>query len=199
MKGVETIEIYHAESNVEGKTRKGGQSSARYQRIRENQLKEFMKDCSMVAQKEFSKYKLKGILIGGPGPKKEDFIKEAHVTITDNIICIKDIGNTDMSGISDLINASEKELADTELMLQKGEISGFLTRLAKDDPLVEYGKEIVSKAISEARVDTLYVTKGITLENTESCSRVIEIDNTFTEGKTLESIGGVAAVLRYRA
>ncbi|MBR9706657.1 peptide chain release factor 1, partial [Candidatus Pacearchaeota archaeon] len=69
------------DSMVPGKTNKGGQSAARYGRIRENMAKEFYRKIAEIMKQEFFHLggNLKGILVGGPGPTKEDFLKEGQL------------------------------------------------------------------------------------------------------------------------
>ena len=63
-------------SGVPGKVRAGGQSSQRFHRITEGLAKEFFRRVAE-AMKEiyFEMPKLKGILVGGPIPTKEEFLE----------------------------------------------------------------------------------------------------------------------------
>lgn len=70
----------HMESIVPGKTRAGGQSSARFERVREGLLNDWLKKVGEAANKFFGEHKETiGILLGGPGPIKEFFLKEDYV------------------------------------------------------------------------------------------------------------------------
>ncbi|HHI01345.1 MAG TPA: peptide chain release factor 1, partial [Thermococcus litoralis] len=94
-KKIEVIE--ELTSNVPGKTRAGGQSARRYERIREQETHEFMKRIGEHATKVFlpllEKGELKGIIIGGPGPTKEEFIEDdyLHHELKKKIIGVVDI------------------------------------------------------------------------------------------------------------
>ena len=74
IKGKQIKLLRHIESNVPGKTSKGGWSQQRYQRIREQAIHDFLKKVGEKASQLLLEQKdLKGILIGGPGPLKEEF------------------------------------------------------------------------------------------------------------------------------
>jgi len=86
--------LHNFKSMVPGKTTKGGQSAARYGRIRENIAKEFFRKIANVVKTEFFNMKnLKGILVGGPGPTKEDFLKEGQLVtaLKNKVLGVKDI------------------------------------------------------------------------------------------------------------
>ncbi|MDP7208113.1 MAG: Vms1/Ankzf1 family peptidyl-tRNA hydrolase, partial [Candidatus Bathyarchaeota archaeon] len=68
--------IKHISSGVAGKTRAGGQSARRYERLRDMHLNEFFTRVGKHITEIFlNAQNLKGIIVGGPGPTKEDFLK----------------------------------------------------------------------------------------------------------------------------
>ena len=110
--------LQHFDSFVPGKTTKGGQSAARYGRIRENMARDFFRKIAEHAKNEFFHLKkLKGIILGGPGPAKEDFLKEGNLVtaLQDKIIGIKDIGYADAHGLDLLVEGSGDLLAEQEM------------------------------------------------------------------------------------
>ena len=69
-------------SGISGKTRKGGQSARRYERGREMELTYFFNRVSEHVTRIFiNDHHVDGIIVGGPGPTKENFLKEAISTI----------------------------------------------------------------------------------------------------------------------
>jgi peptide chain release factor subunit 1 len=73
-------------------------------------------------KREFFELKeLKGILVGGPGPTKEDFIKEGQIVtaLKDKIMGVKDIGYSDEHGIDLLVEASQDLLGQQEIVQEK--------------------------------------------------------------------------------
>ena len=79
-------------------------SAQRFSRIREEAAKEFFKKINDAAMKEFMEMKnLKGILLGGPGPTKEDFMNYLNNEIRRKIICVQDLSYTDSFGLRELV------------------------------------------------------------------------------------------------
>src|SRR3989344_501628 len=131
-------------SNVPGKMRAGGQSAARFGRIRENAAKEFysrmgehMKDAF------FGNKDLKGIIVGGPGPTKHEFIDGNFITneLKLKIIAVKDITYTDEFGLQELLTQSQDVLAKEELAVEKQLMGRFFDYLSKNEKMVSYGND----------------------------------------------------------
>ena len=74
---------------------------------------------------------LKGILIGGPSPTKEEFYagEFLHHELLKKILGLFDIAYTDESGLSELVNAAGEKLQDLELMGQKNAVKAFFKEL----------------------------------------------------------------------
>ncbi|MHC1579878.1 MAG: peptide chain release factor aRF-1, partial [Candidatus Alkanophagales archaeon] len=112
--------LRHLTSNVPGKQRKGGQSAPRFQRLREIAVEEFYKRIGRHANELFLPLKdeLKGILIGGPSPTKEEFIKGEylHYELQRKIIGGFDVAYTDESGLFELVDKAEDALAELDLI-----------------------------------------------------------------------------------
>ena len=67
-------------SGVAGKHRQGGQSARRFERLRDNELNEYYHRVADYAQKIFiDQFNVKGIIVGGPGPTKDNFLKEEYL------------------------------------------------------------------------------------------------------------------------
>ena len=70
-KAIETV--ISLKSAVPGKFKVGGQSANRFQRVIEGMAKDFYKKVGEAVNDTFSKFKVDGIIVGGPGPTKESF------------------------------------------------------------------------------------------------------------------------------
>ena len=194
-------------SGVPGKYKTGGQSSQRFERIREGMAKEFYRRIAD-AMKEiyFDMPKLKGIIIGGPIPTKEDFLKEGQLVtqLKEKVIGLKDIGYVDEHGIELLVEASGDFLAEQEITHEKQLLEGFFERLGKNDK-VAYKKADVEKALKLGAVDTLILSKKLVkkdlielMKKAENISAKIEIVSDETpEGEQFLNLGGVGALLRF--
>ncbi len=194
-------------SGVPGKYKTGGQSAARFERIREGLAKEFYRRIAE-AMKEvyFNLDKLKGIIIGGPIPTKEDFVKEGQLVtqLKDKIIGMKDIGYSDEHGIALLVEASEDLLEKQEIMKEKLLLEKFFERLGKGNKAV-YKKEDVEKAIKYGAIELLILSEKLKKteiqeyrKKAESISAKVELVSDETdEGRQFLSLGGLGAMLRF--
>ena len=80
-------------SGVTGKTKAGGQSARRYERLRDMQLNEYFTRVGVHANEAFLPLdNLKGIILGGPGPTKYDFEKGGYLNyqLKDKILDVVD-------------------------------------------------------------------------------------------------------------
>jgi peptide chain release factor subunit 1 len=98
LEGKSIRKLKHMTSAVPGKMKAGGQSSGRFERITEGLALEFYRRIGLAVKEQFSDMpKLKGLLVGGPGPTKESFLRDGQIptTLIKKIITVKDIGYTD--------------------------------------------------------------------------------------------------------
>lgn len=195
-------------SGIPGKTRAGGQSSQRFARIRETMAKEFFKRVAEHMKETFwDMKKLKGILVGGPIPTKEDFLeKGALVTqLKEKVIAVKDLGGTGIHGLHELVNLCQDALAEQEITKQKQILDLFFESLAKDPNKVSYGMAEVEDRLMRGAVDKLIISKSLdrrkikeleALAKESSCEIYIVTSET-AEGVQFDNLGGVAGLLRF--
>jgi len=207
LKGKTIIPIKSFSSAVPGKFRAGGQSAARFSRVIENLAKDFFKKVADAANKAFTEHEIKGLIVGGPGPTKEDFINGPFLStaLKNKIIGVKHIGYTGDFGLNELVEKSEDLLAEEEIIKEKNAMNRFFTLLNTTPDKVAYGEAEVRKALGTGAVDTLLLSEIVDLDKTEelmfkaqdSGSDVIIISKDTREGNQLASMGGIAATLRF--
>lgn len=207
-KVVETMK--HLTSAVPGKIRKGGQSAPRFQRLREIAIEDFYKRIGEHATRILLQMDLRGILIGGPSPTKDEFVKGSylHYELQNKILGAFDVAYTDESGLFELVDKAEDVLEGLDLMREKKLMAKFMKLLANDESMVEYGEKEVRKKLEIGAVGTLLFSEELDaafmhdlVELAEEIGADVEIISTdFEEGAQLKrAFGGVAALLRYRA
>ncbi|HII67015.1 MAG TPA: peptide chain release factor 1 [Thermococcaceae archaeon] len=153
-------------SNVPGKTRAGGQSARRYERIREQETHEFMKRIGEHATNVFlpllEKNELKGIIVGGPGPTKEEFVEGdyLHHELKKKILGVVDISYHGEYGLRELVEKASDILREQEAVKERQLIQEFFKHLVKDTGLITYGEKEVRKALELGAVDTLLLSEG---------------------------------------
>lgn len=150
---------------------------------------------------------LKGIIVGGPGPTKYDFIDTGFITteVKDKIIAVKDLGYTGEFGFQELVDKSQDVLAKEDIMNEKKIMAKFFNLLAKHPGKVNYGEKDVMDNLKMGIIETLLISEDLEdqkIENFEKEAKKVnskvEIISTETrEGVQLRDLGKVAAILRY--
>ncbi len=183
-------------------------SSQRFERLTEGMAKRFYKRVAEAMKKAFFKRdRLKGIILGGPVPTKEDFLKEGHLitALKDKVIGTKDIGNADEQGLEDLVEASKDLLEEQEIIHEKNLLEKFFERIGKGINAVYKEKE-VEKALKYGAVETLILSKKLKKQErekmkkkAEDISAEVEIVSTDTEeGQQFWNMTGIGALLRFK-
>lgn len=195
-------------SGIPGKTKAGGQSSQRFARIRESAAKEFFKRVAEHMKNEFFEMKhIKGILIGGPIPTKEEFLDRAQLVteLKNKVIAVKDLGGTGIAGLIDLVNLCEDVLVEQEVTKQKKILDEFFERLAKDPDKVAYGNAEVEDRLKRGAVDKLILSKTLDKKRIKeletlaksSSTTVHLVTNETPEGVQFDNLGGLGGLLRF--
>ena len=151
-------------SGVPGKFQAGGQSQQRFERLREEAAREFYKRIGEKMTAVLMDYgeRLRGIIIGGPGPTKHSFIDETELDyrLKNKIIGILDITYTDESGIREMIQKCDEILKETGLIKERQLLTNFLTELAKGG-LAIYGISEVETALDSGKVSLVLLSEGL--------------------------------------
>lgn len=208
LKGKTIIPLTHAKSNVPGKTRAGGQSAARYMRLREDAAKDFYKKVASMMKDQFLDMKdLKGIIVGGPGPTKYEFAEGGFITneVKKKIIGIKDLSYTGQFGLEELLEKSEDLLASEDVVAEKKIMQEFFNKLAKSEGSVSYGIDQVMKVLKMGAVDKLLLSTTLDEKKIDEFeneanqvgTEVIIVSTDTREGAQLKDMGKAAAILRY--
>jgi len=151
-------------SAVPGKHSKGGQSSRRFERLIEIAAHEYAKRVAETANEIFSQIPdLRAIIVGGPGPTKEDFLNSdlLHEPIKKKIAGVLDTGYTDEHGIKELVNKAGEILADLDIMKEKSLIQKFLEELVSGKGLAIYGDREIRRAIEQGAVELLLISEDL--------------------------------------
>jgi peptide chain release factor subunit 1 len=196
-------------SGVPGKVRAGGQSSARFARITEGLARDFFRRVALAMKDIFFEMpRLKGILVGGPIPTKEDFLEEGELVtkLKEKVIAVKDIGYVDEHGLKLLVEASQEDIAEQEIIKEKKILEKFFTMLGKEREKTAYGEEKVRLALERGAVQLLLLSKDldkhIMAELEQKAinigSDVVIISRETPEGEQFFNLAkGIGAILRF--
>jgi len=151
-------------SGIPGKFRAGGQSAKRFVRQRQAKMQEFFKRVGEHANEIFLPIEtLKSILLGGPGPTKEDFDKGnyLHYTLKEKIVAIIDTSYTDSQGVSEVVEGSKDILQRIRYVEEKKVMQKFLREIGQDTGLATYGEADVRKFLNNGVVATLLLSEDL--------------------------------------
>jgi peptide chain release factor subunit 1 len=156
-------------SGVAGKHRQGGQSARRFERLRDNELNEYYHRIAGHAYKVFlEQYKISGMIVGGPGPTKENFLKEEYLDyrLQKNIIATIDCSYSGDEGIREILDKVHEQgiMNDYRLMEEKRLMKKFMTEVYSERGLAIYGFNDVLKSLKNGIVDTVIIIDEIQFE-----------------------------------
>ena len=204
------VEVEHKmTSGVPSKIRAGGQSSQRFHRVTEGLTKEFYKRIAEQMKTIFYDLpRLKGIIIGGPVPTKDEFLDGNYLVakLKEKVLGRVDIGDADESGLKELVAKSQDLLAQQEIVYEKKLLEKFFDNLGKNPDKVAYKIKDVKKAVEYGAVETLILSKKLPKAEiqeltkiAEGISSTIEIVSIDTEeGQQFWNLGGIGALLRFK-
>jgi peptide chain release factor subunit 1 len=181
-------------SGVAGKHRQGGQSARRFERLRDNELNEYYRRVADYAQKIFiDQYDVKGLIIGGPGPTKDGFIREEYLDyrLQNNIISVLDSSYSGSEGVRELIDKVNDQgiMADYRLMEEKKIMKRFISEVYSGKGLGIYGIYDVINSLKNGFADLVIVNDDITVVRVEiKCNKCQNIQEKFIERSELMSL-----------
>jgi len=151
-------------SGIPGKHRAGGQSARRFERLRETRLIEFFKRVGNHANEIFLPIPdLKGIIIGGPGPTKLDFLKGRYLDyrLKDKILATVDTAYTGQQGVEEIVERAPEIMKNVRYIEEKRIVQKFLYEIGHDTGLATYGEKEVRRALKSGLVETLLLSEDL--------------------------------------
>jgi len=153
-------------SGVPGKHRAGGQSARRFERQREAKLLNYFKRIGKHANDIFLPIpNIKGVIIGGPGPTKNDFEKGdyLHYTLKEKIIATLDTAYVSEQGVEEVMERSPKIMRRVRYVEEKKIMQDFLYEIGHDTGLATYGESEVKRCLEEGAVKTLLLSEALNM------------------------------------
>lgn len=194
------IDVIEKESSgVPGKHHKGGQSAPRFQRLIELAAHEFFVRIGEYANPIFRDPKVKGIIIGGPGGTKNEFIKGDYLqtAVKDKIMGALDTSYTDEYGLKELMDNAGDLIKGLDVAKEKELVNKFI-KDAVTGGLATYGEQFVRDAISSGKAHTVLISEGLDLYRIKykcaNCGREYERTSRKEEEFKCDCGGRVAAV-----
>tara|TARA_Y100000031_G_scaffold142152_1_gene171409 strand:+ start:65 stop:910 length:846 start_codon:yes stop_codon:yes gene_type:complete len=160
----ETIRVMT--SGIAGKHRSGGQSARRFERLRNMELNNFYHRVADTANKILlDEHEAKGIIVSGPGPTKNNFLKEEYLDyrLQNNLLAIFDTSYAGEEGLRETVEKANDVLSGLRLIEEKKLVQKFLREVNKDVGLAIYGFDDIKKGLLNSSVDTIMITDDIGL------------------------------------
>jgi peptide chain release factor subunit 1 len=161
-------------SGVPGKTRAGGQSARRYERLRDMRLQEYFTRVGKHANEIFLPIEnLKGIILAGPGPTKYDFEKGEYLNymLKGKLIDTVDTAYVEEQGVKEVVEKAPEVMRKVRYIEEKKIVQQFLYEVGHDTGKITYGEEQVRRALESGAVNTLLLSEGLdTSRVTIKCS-----------------------------
>lgn len=179
LKGAHIQVIRRLNSTAHAKVRKGGQSARRYERAIEESIGDYVKRISESVNEVFlqNQFKITGVILGGPGPAKEGFIKGNTLNYQLKIIGTYDVGYTDEFGLHELVEKAQDLLKEEAASKERKIIEHFMQERVRNG-LATFGYENTKKALDNNQVKTLIISDELELHRITykctSCNKVFE-------------------------
>jgi len=148
-------------SGIPGKMRAGGQSARRFERQREAKILEFFNRVSeYVAEIFLGVEGLKGIIVAGPGPIKNDFLKGdyLHYQLKDRVLATLDTAYTGEQGVKEVVEKAPEIMRRVRYVEERELMQKFLYQVGHDTGLATYGEREVRRALKIGAVNTLILS-----------------------------------------
>jgi peptide chain release factor subunit 1 len=161
-------------SGVSGKTRAGGQSARRYERLRDMQLNEYFTRVGAHANEIFLPIEtLKGIILAGPGPTKYDFQKGEYLNyqLKNKILDVVDTAYVEEQGVKEVVDKAPEIMKKVRYIEEKELMQKFLYEVGHDTGMITYGEVEVRRFLESGAVRMLLLSEGLDLSRvTVKCS-----------------------------
>jgi peptide chain release factor subunit 1 len=172
-------------SGVAGKHRQGGQSAKRFQKLREMELTYYFNRVAQTTREYFIDiYPVKGLVISGPGPTKEDFINGNYLEyrLQNNIIATIDSSYSGAEGIREAFAKSSDILGNFRLVEEKKLVEALFREINGNTGKGSYGLQEVIEFLKNNVVETLIITDNTNLNRVEGlCKRCNHLQEEIVE------------------
>jgi peptide chain release factor subunit 1 len=156
--------IENLTSGVAGKHRAGGQSARRYERVREMELNDYFNRVAAHTKAVFiDEYKVQGLIVAGPGPTKDDFLKQGYLDyrLQNSVLAVIDTSYAGSEGVREAVDKAQDVLQEYRLIEEKRLVQRLLREVHSDKGLVTYGLNDVITALQAGAAEMILVTDNM--------------------------------------
>jgi peptide chain release factor subunit 1 len=192
---------------VPGKHSAGGQSANRYKRQTEHLAEVFYKLVAEEANNAFLRIPtLKGIIVAGPWPTREDFLEEGGLDyrLRDKVLAVVPACCANEYGVVEAIKNAQEQLKESEYVRAKEVMERVMYYAVKKSDYIVYGRDRALKALEAGMAEAVVVAEElgedavleVIMKAEEKGVKVEVVPHGVEESKTLvQAFGGYAALL----
>ncbi|MEO9308422.1 putative ERF1 domain 2 protein [Nitrosotalea sinensis] len=162
-------------SGVAGKHRQGGQSARRFERLREMELNEYYNRVAHTTREYFIDiYPVKGLIVSGPGPTKENFLKENYLEyrLQNNVLATLDCSYAGAEGVREAFTKAHDILNDYRMVEEKKLVDKLFSDIHFSRGLAIYGLNDIIDLLKRNVVQTVLITDDTNLRKIDiTCKR----------------------------
>jgi peptide chain release factor subunit 1 len=157
---VEVIDVIT--SGVSGKTKKGGQSQRRYEREREMFLTYYYQRVAERANEVFlGEDGISGLIIAGPGPTKEDFLKKDYLNyqLKNKVLGLIDTSYSGSEGVREVLERAAPLLEGLRITEERKLVEQFFREQQSGSGLVVTDVNEILRLLPMSVVDTVLISE----------------------------------------
>ncbi len=161
------VSLKKYEVDLPKKHSKGGQSSQRFGRIRQEKRQNYITKVGEIATQVFITNNLpnvKGIILGGSAEFKHTLLQFLDPRLTNIILGIVDVSYGGDNGFMQAIELSSGIIKNSRFIKEKKLIESFMAEIAKNTGKFCYGIRDVMYALEEGAIETLIVWDELPLK-----------------------------------
>ncbi len=162
LKGKTTKIVKQLHSTAHQKVSKGGQSAARYSRLHTEGVEYYYKRIGEAMDAFVGIKNFKGVILGGPGPAKEDFLRMKPFHHELKVLGVVDTGYTEEIGLRELLEKAEPLMEEQESVEERKLLDRFFRDISQGG-LATYGLREIKEALDSGKASTLLISEGLQL------------------------------------
>ncbi len=164
LKGSRIIEAFSTESHIMGKHQAGGQSANRYARQIEEETTKFYDHIGEAMMGVFLPAALagdlKGILLGGPGATKSEWLAKAKIDYRLRALIapqLLETGYTNSQGLREMVSHATQWLGNRALEKERTALAEFMEAVRTEKAV--YGEPQVLAALARGQISRLFISE----------------------------------------
>lgn len=156
------------------KVSKGGQSAARFSRIREEAYEDYFKRIGEAMAAYLEARDFRGFIVGGPGPVKENFLKQKTYNYQLKMVGMVDTSYSGEFGLREVLEKADELISEQESVKERKLLDEFMAEVSRGGAVV-YGAERTREVLESGKASKLLLSESLEEKDFElECSNCKE-------------------------